>query len=399
MLGDTQLKFPVTDKRKATAENSHAATRMANPSRVLEVLQDRIARQIYPCGDWLPTERELAQELDVNRSAVRNALLHLEHNGLIERRPGCRPKVSVATRAPIANVRPLASASRVIAVALPQHQEDHASREIMRGIARVIRTGDIHYRQLVFDIVLSMREPHILEQEACEALEAGDAAGAIVWPTLHPEALAHWRKLRDLGYPVVFVDRFDRTMSCDFVGVDNYSAAREAVEYLLEMGHTKIAHITTWEQVSAVKEREAGYSDALEAAGLVMEQSVWTVPQNQIAQTDRIIQNGIKEHGLPTAVFAVNDHNAYRCMDYFRANGIRVPEDISVLGFDDIDRFSPRPGHLTSIRQPFERIGQRAAEMLIKRLSGTPNATEPYQQILLPTRLIERESCRSMKEI
>jgi LacI family transcriptional regulator len=384
-----------TETLKPARTKEPNPSRAANPGRVLQILQERIEQRTYPAGGWLPTERELAQELDVNRSAVRDALLRLEHAGLIERRPGCRPTVSGAPRSSIITAPRVRSSSRVIAVALPQHQEDHASREIMRGVAKVLRSGDVHYRQLVFDIVMNTREPYIMEQEVCEALETGEAAGAIVWPTLHPEALAHWRKLRDDGYPIVFVDRFDRTMSCDFVGVDKYTAARDAVEYLLERGHTRIAHLTSSEPVPVVRERAAGYRDAMDAAGLP-EQTLWTVRHGHMSETGTVIQSGIDADGWPTAVFAVNDHSAYRCIDYFQSIGIRVPEDVSVVGFDDVDRFSPRPGHLTSVRQPFERIGQRAAEMLLNRLSATTQTPEPYQEILLPTRLIERESCRSI---
>jgi len=371
-----------------------SGARDTNPNRVLQILQDRITSGIYVPGVWLPTEREIAHDLSVNRSAVRDALLRLEHNGLIERRPGCRPRVSVPGSDP--GRERAGASSRVIAVVTPQHESDFASREIVRGISRVLRTESTPYRQSLFDVIVQSHEPYRVEQEACDALEAGEAAGAIVWPTLHPQVLASWERVRDLGYPVVLVDRFDSTMSCDFVGVDNYCAAREAVEYLLGLGHTRIAHLTTSEPVSAVNDRRTAYLDAMENAGLQEYTSVWTVRQNHVVETAEVIDKHIEAHGLPTAIFAVNDHGAYRCIHHLGARGVRVPDQVSIVGFDDIDRFSPRAGFLTSMRQPFERIGQEAANLILKRLNWTGSKPEPYLHKLLPTRLIERLSCRSI---
>ena len=371
---------------------SATAQRNTNPGRVLKILQDRITENVYAPGGWLPTERELASELGVNRSAVREALLRLEQNALIERRPGCRPKVTDHAAKPAR----VGAASRAIAVVMPQHELDHASREIARGVSQVLRSEGVNYRQTLFDVVIHSHEPFMMEQEACEALRNGDACAAIVWPALNPLVLARWRALRDQGYPIVFVDRFDEAMSCDFVGVDNYTAARDAVEYLLELGHTRIAHLTASEAVSAVMDRAAGYRDAMDKAGLHDCQAVWTVPTRHISETGTVIEKGVAEVGLPTAIFAVNDHAAYRCVEHLTAKGIRVPDQVSVIGFDDIDRFSPRAGFLTSVRQPFERIGQQAAHLLIRRLETNHSAPEPYQHKLLPTRVIVRQSCMSV---
>src|SRR5437016_4626647 len=125
-----------TSRHNRTVEAPGA--RDTNPNRVLQILQDRITSGIYLPGVWLPTEREIAHDLSVNRSAVRDALLRLEHNGLIERRPGCRPRVSLPW-SDAGRERP-GAASRVIAVVTPQHESDHASREIVRGISRVLRS-------------------------------------------------------------------------------------------------------------------------------------------------------------------------------------------------------------------------------------------------------------------
>lgn len=401
LRGNGAVEEGAPSRTAATKQAGRASSQRAtNPGRVLQVLQGRITSGVYKPGEWLPTERELAHELAVNRSAVRDALLRLQHNGSIDRQPGCRPRVATGDP-PVIGRQRAANASSAIAVVMPQHQLDYASREIVRGISSVFRSVGTHYRQSLFDVLLPDQEPFQIEQEACDALKAGDAAGAIVWPTLNAQVLQSWREVRDMGCPVVFVDRFDRSMSCDFVGVDNYTAAREAVEYLLELGHTRIAHLTNSEPVSAVRERDAGYMDAMDSAGLSYHRAVWTLTQNHETEAGAVIDAGMEADGVPTAIFAINDNSAYRCIKHLTRKGMRVPDDISVIGFDDIDRFSPRTGFLTSVRQPFERIGQQAADLLLKRLgstfSGKGGQEEPYLQILTPTRLIERQSCRAIE--
>jgi DNA-binding LacI/PurR family transcriptional regulator len=378
-----------------TDQTEPSGLRIANPRRVLQVLQDRIEQGVYPAGGWLPTERELVEDLRANRTAIRDALVRLEHDGLIDRSPGCRPRVTDHRRAKLQGRRTNGSSSHVVAVVLPQHETDHASREIMRGVAKVLRSAEEPYSTLTFDVVMHRRDSTVMEREACDAFEAGDIAAAIVWSTMDPDVLDCWKQLRDHGYPVIFVDRFDKRMSCDFVGIDNYLAAHEAVEYLLDLGHTRIVHFTVWEPVTTVIQRKAGYCDAMEAAG--QSQIIWSV--DEATTLEAAISAGIAADGMPTVMFAVNDLAAYRALEYLESLGTRVPNDMSLIGFDNIDRFSPRSGFLSSIQQPFARIGQRAAELALTRLSEPASAQQPYQQVLLPTRLIERKSCRSVDRV
>ncbi len=364
-------------------------------SRLFEVLAERMAQGVYLPGARLPAERDLAAEFALDRSAVRAARTELARTGQIVREPGCRPRVSGAARTarPVARLHP---ASRNIAVILPQHAADHGSREILRGIAHLLHSQEAPYRPLMFDLNLRTAPRGTLEQQACTAVLDEDIAGAIVWPTLEPGSLDGWRGVQTAGRPVVFVDRCDDDFLCDFVGVDNYEAAKDATRFLLAQGHMQIVHLTRDLPASSIEQRVEGYRDALIDAGLPFSAaSVWRLPTEASAPSvDEFAAHLLALNPLPTAVFAVNDQIAHTLIAALEARGKTVPGDISVLGFDDDDQHSARPALLTTVRQPFERIGQRAAALLLRRLGPAPPPA--FQHVLLPTILVERSTCRSL---
>lgn len=367
-------------------------------SRILETLAERMAQGVYLPGARLPAERDLAAEFALDRSAVRAALVELARTGQIVREPGCRPRVGPAAGArPAPRTRPR-PASRTIAVILPQHASDHGSREIMRGIAHVLHSQEAPYRPLMFDLNLRTAPRGVLEQQACAAVLDEDIAGAIVWPTLEPGSLDAWRGVQSAGRPVVFVDRCDDQFLCDFVGVDNREAAKEATAFLLAQGHTRIVHLTRDLPASSVAQRIDGYRDALTEAGLPFSsEQVCSLPNGAFPQcVDEFADRLLAQSPPPSAVFAVNDQIAHTLIAALEARGKAVPADISVLGFDDDDQYSARPALLTTLRQPFERIGQRAAALLLRRLGPAPPPA--FQHVLLPTVLVERSTCRSLEK-
>ena len=371
---------------------------------VSETLAERIQQGVYAPGFPLPAERELAREFSCDRSAVRAALSDLTRRGLVSRKPGCRPRVSAAASRPAEHAprRRESPGLRTIAVVLPQHDADHGSREIVRGITQALRSQEAPYRPLIFDTNLRTAPRTALEQEACDAVVQEGIAGAIVWPTLEDGSLDGWRTVQAQGHPVVFVDRCDPALPSDFVGVDNYAAAKEATEFLLSLGHTRIAHLTYAQTISPVQERFLGYRAALQAAGLAVDpEAVWSLPPGLVPQcVDEFADWLLAAAVPPTAIFAINDQIAHVLIARLEARGKRVPADFSVLGFDDDDMHSARPALLTTVRQPFERIGQRAAELLLRRLGPAPVPSAPhtvFQHVLLPTRLVERSTCRRLE--
>ncbi len=381
---------------------SNQAVPKSLSERMVQSLQERIVAGEYGPGTWLPSERELSAEFSADRSIVRGVLVHLELAGLITRERGHRPRVrpqDVAYAAKDIGAAEVTPARRV-AVVLPQHVTDDASREILKGLNETLQAQVIKSRLIIFDTNMHSATCRTLEEEACAAVEAEDMDGAVVWPSLEEGLTARWHRLARMGRPVIFVDRYDAALPCDFVGIDNYVAAREATEYLLGLGHARIAHITNDEPASPVVDRAAGYRDALRAANIIGETATpWVIPKGNAAQwMNDFVTHCLEASTPPTAVFAVNDFLAHKLIALLEERSARVPEQISVLGFDDSDRYSARPPLLTTVRQPFERIGQRAAALLLLRLTSRGQTPQTFQHILLPTYLIERRTCQSLKK-
>jgi len=196
------------------------------------------------------------------------------------------------------------------------------------------------------------------------------------------------------GVPFVLAGRHpdDRV---NYVDVDNAGGARMAVEHLIRLGHTRIATITGPLTMASGEDRLAGYRQALEAHRLPVE--------------DRLIVEGdyTEESGTlgvqrllpasPTAIFACSDVMAIGALKALREARVRVPQEIALVGFDDVSLASAVVPALTTVRQPIEHLGSMAADMLLNALNGEPEAHAPAQRIILPTQLVVRESCGALQ--
>jgi len=164
------------------------------------------------------------------------------------------------------------------------------------------------------------------------------------------------------------------------------------VRHLIDLGHRRIACATSLDYVSSVLDRIAGYKNALKDAGIAFREEFLyesfptageTVPQ----AADRAAAYLMNLPEPPTAIFGINDYLAMDLCDGLIRRGVRVPEDISVAGFDGALRWTPGARPLTTADQNHERIGERAGELMIQRLSGEP--IEGYRHVLIQAPLHE----------
>lgn len=174
------------------------------------------------------------------------------------------------------------------------------------------------------------------------------------------------------------------------VHIDNVAAAREATDYLIALGHRRVAFIYGLRQSLLTKDREYGYRAAMHKAGLPIE-SGW-VAEGKLTLDGAIrATRGLLSHPhRPTAIFCANDEMAMGCMHEVRAAGLRIPADISIIGFDDTRYAAVTEPPLTTIYQPAEEIGERVMYRLLQEIGhgrGAGPATE-----IVPHRLIVRQS-------
>ncbi len=191
------------------------------------------------------------------------------------------------------------------------------------------------------------------------------------------------------GFPTVLLGRLTNSPNC-FVDVDNQAAAHQAVTHLVELGHQRIACITNGPlQYTSAAERLLGYRQALGQAGLAEDETLIYYGEFEPESGYTAMQALLAIQPRPTAVFVASDVVAFGAMAAIRDYGLRIPDDVAVVGFDDVPMSRYVAPTLTTVHLPAIEQGRRGGEMLIDLIEGKPL---PEQHIFLPTELIVRQS-------
>lgn len=176
---------------------------------------------------------------------------------------------------------------------------------------------------------------------------------------------------------------------------DNIQGGIQAVEYLYSRGHRRIAHLAAPLETLAGNERMSGYREGLARVGLKFEPELVTeAPGFRVSDGFAAMGALLRRSGAFSAVFAGSDSLAFGAMDALRQRGIHVPEQISMVGFDNLDSNMMSLWPLTTIAQDRERIGRTAADLLFRQITGQDIET---RQLRLPVQLVERTTCIELK--
>jgi len=272
--------------------------------------------------------------------------------------------------------------------------------EIVRGVAHVIEQTP--YELILYSLSHEQDRTAVIGRILSARLTEGLLA---VYPG---QATAYLNELHASGYPVVMLDdQMAPTGETPWIGADNRNGAATAVRHLLSLGHRRIAHIKGRAGYQCSEDRYQGYREALAEAGVspdpaLVVQGDFTVPGGR-AGAEALF--ALPER--PTAIFAANDETAAGVLDAAEAAGIRVPDDLALVSFDDTAPAAFMRPPLTSVRQPFFEMGQRAAELLLAAVSAprqpagwhtVQRAPAPIREFL-PTRLVVRESCGATRPV
>ena len=203
------------------------------------------------------------------------------------------------------------------------------------------------------------------------------------------------RLLSSHHMPVVVLDRRIQSRLVDSVRSDSEAGAYTLTEHLIGLGHRRIAMLTGRRSVSTSIDRVAGYCRAMLDAGLELDDGLVRYGEynygeyNQI-DGNRMAQEVVARDPRPTAIFAANNFIAFGAMRWLHGAGLRVPEDISIVAFDDLPVAWLSDPFMTVVDQPAYEIGRRGAELLLSRLDGTISG--PGREVVLPSELIIRRS-------
>jgi LacI family transcriptional regulator len=333
-----------------------------------------------PSGDV--TIMDVAQEAGVSYATVSRVV---NNKGYIK--PETRERVmrAVTRLGYVVNqqARSLASGrSQVVGLLVPGLETAYIG-EIIRGIDEELVGAS-------YDLMLYTAHRRRTRESAYVAtLTQGMVDGLLL--VLPRDPSAYLETLRQRGFPYVLIDHQGVDDIGPAVGATNRQGGYDATRYLIALQHKRIGFITGRLENGCSKERQAGYYAALAEHGLATDPQL--VCEGDFTQPAgfRATRELLALPQPPTAIFASNDVMAFGAMEAARVGGLRIPEDISIVGFDDIPQALHVHPPLTTVRQPLEHMGRLAARMLLRQIDDRQQLAE---RIDLPTELIVRESCR-----
>lgn len=227
------------------------------------------------------------------------------------------------------------------------------------------------------------------ERDFLDMLAKKRADGAIMLATgMNRGDIEHYAK----KFPIVQCSEYYPDTSVAHVAVDNYRSAYQVVEYLLSLGHRRIATISSVNDYPSTRQRLAGYRDALLAADIQPDDALVRYGSFDYSFSSGLAatQSLLQQNERPTAIFCVSDMLALGAINGARNMGLEVPRDVSVVGFDDVAHATMFRPHITTMAQPCYEIGQRATELLYRLMRSEPC---PCQGVMLECQLIVRDSC------
>lgn len=191
-------------------------------------------------------------------------------------------------------------------------------------------------------------------------------------------------------YPIVLASDLIEELRIPTVSTNNVQGAYEAVQHFIQLGHKKIAHVAGPPEVAVSRERVKGYRMALEEHGILFDPSFYLEGEYSIDFGRETMKKLMTQSTKPTAVFFGNDEMAMGGIKAAKELGMRVPEDVAVIGYDDIKFAEVMDPPLTTVAQPLYKMGRRSMELLLKLMNGQTVDQEMYT---IPGQFKIRKSC------
>lgn len=348
-------------------------------------IMENIENNVFKYGTKLPSENFICNKFSISRQTVRNAIDGLEKEGIVTRRHGSGTYVAKM----LGDVR-----NRTIGV-LTSYFHEYIFPSLLQGIEETFTAENYG---ISFGITYNKLEA---ERRFLERMLDSNVSGLLIEGTktsLPNPNIALYQEFIRREMPIVFMNNYYRELAdtCPSVLVDDIGGVKRLTQYLIENGHRKIAGVFKFDDIQGVR-RYSGYVAALMEADIPVDESVihWVA-----AYTDDGLARAI---GYPrmdsikgcSAVVCYNDQLAGILYHYFHEQGIRVPSDISMVGFDD-SFFSPHGGlELTTVRHPKKALGARAAGLLMDMVKNGRDAVPPRAQ-LMKSDVLLRGSVRSI---
>jgi len=358
--------------------------------QIAEELAARVRNGVYAVGTFLPAERQLAEELGVSRPTLRKALTPMVESGILINHPGIGTRVVGNERSARLVTEPVRSEWRILALLLPDFNN--------RFFVEVTEAVEYASLQRGYQLLLcNSRHQANLEETHLRQLAERKVDGVIIghdpnWGP--PETI---ELLERAGIPFIFLFSSPSPTRYDSILLDEHAGVQQVVRYLVSLGHREIAFCRPIPGTTP-HPRETAFRRLVHEHQVELRENFFLSSERlEGAEGQQSVERLLSGRPSPSAIFAGNDRMALILLKHLAALGVRVPEDLSVVGFDNLSFTEHLTTPLTTVDQPKTELGRRAVELLIERIAF-PTAAEatrprrPVREVLHP-HLVIRESC------
>jgi DNA-binding LacI/PurR family transcriptional regulator len=240
-------------------------------------------------------------------------------------------------------------------------------------------------------MICQSNESYITEKKNIQSLVSSRVDGLAISISRETDRSDHFSSLLSKGIPLVFFDRICEDLDASQVFTDNYEIAFEGTEHLIEQGCKRIAFVSGPQHLFNSRNRLKGYLDALKKHNLPVTDSYIIHSHYRSDKVEEYTRYLLNLPQRPDAIFAINDYAAIEMMHMMKKSGIRIPQDIAVLGFNNENMCKFVEPSLSSIDQPAHDMGAAAAEILINHIR---HSELPAEKRIVKSTLVVRESTR-----
>lgn len=345
-------------------------------------IQEQVALGKFRPGDKLYSENELKEMFHMSRQTVRHAIGILEEEGILIRKQGSGTYIN--------ELRQNAGKKRTKILVVTTYVDGYIFPRTIQGIQSVLSEHG-------YSVEMAFTNNHVvLEKKILEdALERDDIAGAIIETTksgIPNPNMNLYREFLKRKIPLIFINCYYPELPVPHVSLNDRLAGKKATEHLLKMGHRKIGGIFKLDDLQGHL-RYAGYQEAMKNAGIDIDNShiVWidTVSLQNLEECKTMILGRFEDC---SGVVCYNDLMAYELVKILNSQGIRIPEDISLVSIDNSELTTVGDVELTSIPHPMEKLGEKTAANLVKMIEQ-PSFDGNYE---FETDIVVRNSVRKL---
>ena len=329
-----------------------------------------------------PTIHDIARELNISASTVSRALNDNPRISLKtkEKIKAIADKLSYRPNSLASNLRN--KKSNTIGIVVPLINR-HFFSSVISGVE------DIAFKA-GYNVVISQSNDLLSKEiNIVRSMFSNRIDGLIISIAMQTDSFEHLKIFKKKNIPLVFFDRVVPEIETDKIVVDDFAGGFRVTQHLIDQGYHRIAHLAGTQNLLTYLDRKNGYIEALRKNGIPYDETLLIINTLTSDEGVSAVEQLMNLANPPDAIFCGNDTTALSSMIYLRDKGIRIPQDIGIVGFSNEPFSKVVSPSITTIVQPGFEMGQKAAELLIRQIE-TKERT--YQTYVLPTELIIRES-------